>query len=69
MSPPEKLYRLEIEFHRRLRTLPAGIIDADSLHFYDRVNEPRHQLVMSRGQVRSIPRRSRRSAVRGCTAR
>jgi hypothetical protein len=32
MSPLEKLYRLEIEFHRRLRTLPAGIIDADSLH-------------------------------------
>ena len=32
MSPLEKLFRLEIEFHRRLRTAAPGLIDAGSLH-------------------------------------
>jgi hypothetical protein len=32
MLPLEKLFRLEVEFHRRLRALPAGMIDAGSLH-------------------------------------
>ncbi len=32
MSPLEKLFRLEIEFHRRLRAPVPGTIDAGSLH-------------------------------------
>ncbi len=32
MSPLERLFRLEIEFHRRLRTEAAGSGDASSLH-------------------------------------
>jgi hypothetical protein len=32
MTALEKLFRLEIEFHRRVRALPRGIIDASSLH-------------------------------------
>jgi hypothetical protein len=32
MTPLEKLFVLEIEFHRRLRALPPGITDAESLH-------------------------------------
>jgi hypothetical protein len=32
MSPLEKLFRLEIEFHRRLRTQAPGTADARALH-------------------------------------
>jgi hypothetical protein len=32
VSPLEKLFRLEIEFHRRLRTAIPGTTDAGSLH-------------------------------------
>ena len=32
MSPLETLFRLEIEFHRRLRTLAPGTANAASLH-------------------------------------
>ena len=32
MSPLEQLFRLEIEFHHRLRTLAPGSGDASSLH-------------------------------------
>jgi hypothetical protein len=32
MSPLEKLFRLEIEFHRRLRTQVSGTVDAGALH-------------------------------------
>jgi hypothetical protein len=32
MSPLEQLFRLEIEFHHRLRTLAPGSGDAASLH-------------------------------------
>ncbi len=32
MTALEKLFRLEIEFYRRVRALPPGVIDADSLH-------------------------------------
>jgi hypothetical protein len=32
MSPLEKLYRLEIEFHRRLRTEAPGPADTRALH-------------------------------------
>jgi hypothetical protein len=32
MPPLEKLYRLEIEFHRRLRTQAPGTADARALH-------------------------------------
>ena len=32
VSPLEKLFRLEIEFQRRLRTAAAGTADASSLH-------------------------------------
>ena len=32
MSPLEKLFRLELEFHRRLRTQAPGTADASSLH-------------------------------------
>jgi hypothetical protein len=32
MPPLEKLYRLELEFHRRLRTQAPGTVDARALH-------------------------------------
>jgi hypothetical protein len=32
VSPLEKLFRLELEFHRRLRTQAPGTADASSLH-------------------------------------
>ena len=32
MSPLERLFRLEIEFHRRLRTEAPGTVDARALH-------------------------------------
>jgi hypothetical protein len=32
MSPLEKLFRLETEFHRRLRTQAPGTADADHVH-------------------------------------
>ena len=32
MTPLEKFYRLEVEFHRRVRALPPGIIETGSLH-------------------------------------
>jgi hypothetical protein len=32
MAPLEKLFRLEIEFHRRLRTQAPGTADARALH-------------------------------------
>jgi hypothetical protein len=32
MTPLETLFRLEIEFHRRLHTVAPGLIDAGSLH-------------------------------------
>jgi hypothetical protein len=32
MSPLEKLFRLEIEFHRKLRTQAPGTVDARALH-------------------------------------
>jgi hypothetical protein len=32
MSPLEKLFRLEIEFHRRLRTQAPGTEDSRALH-------------------------------------
>jgi hypothetical protein len=32
MTSLERLFRLEIEFHRRLRTQVSGAVDAGSLH-------------------------------------
>jgi hypothetical protein len=32
MSPLEMLFRLELEFHRRLRTTASGTLDDGSLH-------------------------------------
>jgi hypothetical protein len=32
MPPLERLFRLEIEFHRRLRTQAPGTVDASALH-------------------------------------
>jgi hypothetical protein len=32
MTPLEKRFRLELEFHRRLRTQAPGTADASSLH-------------------------------------
>ena len=32
MVPLERLFRLEIEFHRRLRTEATGTVDARALH-------------------------------------
>jgi hypothetical protein len=32
MPPLEKLFRLEMEFHRRLREQAPGTVDASSLH-------------------------------------
>jgi hypothetical protein len=32
MAPLESLFRLEIEYHRRVRALPPGVVDTGSLH-------------------------------------
>ncbi len=32
MAPLESLFRLEIEYHRRVRELPPGVVDSGSLH-------------------------------------
>jgi hypothetical protein len=32
MSPLEKLFRLEVEFHRRVRAFPPGSVHTGSLH-------------------------------------
>ena len=51
VSPLEKLYRLEIEFHRRLRTVAPGIIDASSQHTSYALQTGYEQLIRATGTV------------------
>jgi hypothetical protein len=52
MSPLEKLFRLEIEFHRRLRTAAPGmIIEAGSLHTSFAIQTGYEQLIGETGFV------------------
>ena len=51
MSPLEKLFRLELEFHRRLRAVPPGIIDVSSLHTSYSLQTGYEQLLPAVGTV------------------
>ncbi len=51
MSPLEKLFRLEVEFHRRLRTAAPGLIDASSLHTSYALQTGYEQLIPAVGTV------------------
>ena len=51
MSPLEKLFRLELEFHRRLRTAAPGLIDAGSLHTSYALQTGYEQLIQAVGPV------------------
>ena len=49
MSPLEQLFRLEIEFHRHLRTLAPGTADASSVHASYALQAGYEQLIRSIG--------------------
>jgi hypothetical protein len=51
VSPLEKLFRLEIEFHRRLRTAAPGTADARSLHTSFALQTGYEQLIRSTESV------------------
>jgi hypothetical protein len=51
VSPPETLFRLEIEFHRRLRTQAPGTADLGSLHTSYALQFGYDQLIRSLGPV------------------
>ena len=51
MSPLEQLFRLEIEFHRRLRTLAPGTADASSVHASYALQAGYEQLIRSIGPI------------------
>jgi hypothetical protein len=51
MSPLEKLFRLELEFHRRLRTQAPGTADASSLHTSYALQTGYEQLIPAVGTV------------------
>jgi hypothetical protein len=54
MSPLEKLFRLEVEFHRRLRALPPGTVDAGSLHTSYALQTGYELLLYAVGAVRAV---------------
>ena len=56
MSPLERLFRLEIEFHRCLRTLHPGTVDASSVHASYALQSGYDRLLRSLGPV-ADPRR------------
>ena len=51
MSPLEKLFRLELEFHRRLRTQASGTAEASSLHTSYALQTGYEQLLPAIGTV------------------
>ena len=51
MSPLEHLFRLEIDFHRRLRTQAPGTADVGSLHTSYALQFGYDQLIRSLGPV------------------
>jgi len=51
VSPLEKLFRLEIEFHRRLRADAPGTIDVGSLHASYALQTGYEQLLRATGPV------------------
>ncbi len=51
MSPLEKLFRLELEYHRRLRTAAPGPNDASSLHTSYALQTGYEQLIPAIGPV------------------
>jgi hypothetical protein len=51
VSPLEKLFRLELEFHRRLRTYAVGTADARSLHTSYALQTGYEQLIPAVGTV------------------
>jgi hypothetical protein len=51
VSPLEKLFRLELEFHRRLRTQAPGTVDAGSLHTSYALQTGYEQLIPAVGVV------------------
>jgi hypothetical protein len=51
MPPLEKLFRLEIEFHRRLRTQAPGTPDARALHTSYALQAGYEQLIRAAGTV------------------
>jgi len=51
MSPLEQLFRLEIDFHRHLRTLAPGTVDASSVHASYALQGRYEQLIRSIGPI------------------
>jgi len=51
MTPLEKLFRLELEYHRRLRTAAPGLIDASGLHTSYALQTGCEQLIPAIGPV------------------
>jgi len=51
MSPLEKLFRLEIEFHRRLRTQAPGTADVGALHTSYALQSGYEPLIRAAGRV------------------
>ncbi len=51
MSPLEKLFRLELEYHRRLRIAAPGLLDASSLHTSYALQTGYEQLILAIGPV------------------
>ena len=51
MSPLEQLFRLEIEYHRRLRTQAPGTADVSSLHTSYALQSGYDQLLRTLGPV------------------
>jgi hypothetical protein len=51
MSPLEKLFRLELEFHRRLRAVPPGCVDTGSLRTSYALQTGYDQLLPAVGNV------------------
>lgn len=53
MPPLEKLFRLEVEFHRRLRTEAPGTADASALHTSYALQSGYEPMIRSLGAVTS----------------
>jgi hypothetical protein len=51
MAPLEQLFRLEVEFHRRLRADACGTVDSGSLHTSYAMQNGYEQLIRGVGAV------------------
>jgi len=54
MPPLERLFRLEIEFHRRLRTQAPGTVDAGALHTSYALQAGYESLIGAAGTVTAV---------------